>query len=33
LTRIVAVIEFAEPTRPPSVAEFDMCAVLGWPGG
>ncbi len=30
LTRIVAVVEYKDPTRPPTVAEFNMCATLGW---
>ncbi len=30
LNRIAAVIEYSDPTRPPTVQEFDMCALLGW---
>jgi hypothetical protein len=30
LSRIVAVIEYSDHTRAPSVKEFDMCALLGW---
>jgi hypothetical protein len=30
LTRIVAVIEYSNQTRPPSIVDFDMCALLGW---
>lgn len=33
LTRIVAVVEFTTPTRPPAVSQFDMCAALRWPAG
>jgi hypothetical protein len=29
LTRIVGLVEYKDPTRPPTVAEFDMCERLG----
>ena len=30
LTRIVALVEYKIPTRPPTVSEFDMCKLLNW---
>jgi Novel STAND NTPase 1 len=30
LRRIVAVVEYKDPTKPTTVAEFDMCELLGW---
>jgi hypothetical protein len=30
LRRIVGLVEYKDPTRPPTVAEFDMCERLGW---
>jgi hypothetical protein len=30
LNKIVAMAEYKDPTRPPTVAEFDMCKELGW---
>jgi len=30
LTRVVVLIEYIEPDRPPEIAEYDMCAALGW---
>jgi len=30
LRSIVALVEYKDPTRPPTVAEFDMCRELNW---
>jgi len=30
LNKIVALVEYKDPTRPPTVAEFDMCKQLNW---
>jgi hypothetical protein len=30
LSRIVALTEYADPTKPPTVTVFDMCELLGW---
>ena len=30
LTRIVAFVEYKDPTKPPTVSQFDMCKSLGW---
>ena len=30
LNRIVALVEYKDPTRSPTVAEFDMCNELNW---
>lgn len=30
LSKIVALVEYKDPTRPSTVAEFDMCKELGW---
>jgi hypothetical protein len=30
LRQIVALVEYKDPTRSPTVAEFDMCELLGW---
>jgi hypothetical protein len=30
LSRVVAVIEYADPDKTPAVASFDMCRELGW---
>ncbi len=30
LNRIVALVEYKDPTRPPTVAEFNMCNALSW---
>jgi hypothetical protein len=30
LKRIVALVEYRDPTRPPTVTEFNMCEKLGW---
>jgi hypothetical protein len=30
LSRVVAVIEYADPDKAPAVASFDMCKELGW---
>ncbi len=31
LTRIVALVEYQDPKKTPTVTEFDMCRDLGWP--
>jgi hypothetical protein len=30
LARIIALVEYTDPTKPPTVTEFNMCAGLGW---
>jgi hypothetical protein len=30
LTQIVALTEYVDPTKPPTVTVFDMCEKLGW---
>lgn len=30
LRQIVALIEYKDPEKPPSVARFDMCSLIGW---
>jgi hypothetical protein len=31
LPRVVALVEYKDPTKPATVSEFDMCKSLGWP--
>lgn len=30
LSRVIAVIEYADPDHPPAIARFNMCRALGW---
>jgi hypothetical protein len=30
LTRIIALVEYQDPSKTPTVAEFNMCKTLGW---
>jgi hypothetical protein len=30
LSRIVALVEYRNPSKPPTVSEFNMCELLGW---